>query len=234
MPRIKKILAPTDFSDLSKVGLRYALEMARDESAEVIAYHVIDFSADWSNRHRDYGPNWNWLAGSRHILDKFLAENFADCIDLAEVRQVVEFGAPHKNIVEVAAREGVDMIVMSTHGRTGLDHFIMGSVAEKVLARAPCPVLILPRRAGEGVTVRAKIPNIETVFASGETNHVTRNILRWTVECPIAGSLAKAEIATTRDPQSSVRFFEITDCSLWGEKGYCEQTCINRPVATRD
>ena len=73
----------------------------------------------------------------------------------------------NKNIVEVAAREGVDMIVMSTHGRTGLDHFLLGSVAEKVLARAPCPVLILSQRAGEGVTVRAKIPNIETVFASG-------------------------------------------------------------------
>jgi hypothetical protein len=145
----------------------------------------------------------------------------------------------------------------------------MGSVAEKVLARAPCPVLILPSRAGEGVRVGAKIPNSERVFVPGETNHVTRNILRWTVECPITGNLAKAEIATTPgsvamaagvqrgdiitkandqsissaheleafvrwDPQSTVRFFEITDCSLWAEKGCCEQNCINRPTVTAE
>jgi hypothetical protein len=66
----------------------------------------------------------------------FSPEHFADCIDLVEVRQVVEFGAPYKNIVEIAASEGVDMIVMSTHGRTGVDHFILGSTAEKVVARA--------------------------------------------------------------------------------------------------
>jgi nucleotide-binding universal stress UspA family protein len=65
---------------------------------------------------------------------------------LVEVRQVIEFGTPHKNIVEMAATENVDLIVMSTHGRTGLDHLILGSVAEKVVARAPCPVLIVPPR----------------------------------------------------------------------------------------
>ena len=50
MPRIRKILAPTDFSDLSKVGIRYALEMARDISAEVIVYHAIDVGEQWGNR----------------------------------------------------------------------------------------------------------------------------------------------------------------------------------------
>jgi nucleotide-binding universal stress UspA family protein len=95
------------------------------------------------------------LEESRRLLDKFLAENFADCIDLVEVRQVVEFGAPYKNIVEEAASEGVDMIVMATHGRTGVDHFILGSTAEKVVAHAPCPVLVVPRRGREGVTAKA-------------------------------------------------------------------------------
>jgi nucleotide-binding universal stress UspA family protein len=155
MARIKKILAPTDLSELSKLGLRYALEMARDASAEVIVYHAIDFGADWHNRRADYGPNRDLLEESRRVLDKFLAENFADCIDLVEVHQVVEFGAPYKNIVDKAASEGVDMIVMSTHGRTGVDHFILGSMAEKVVARAPCPVLIVPRRRQEGTTAKA-------------------------------------------------------------------------------
>jgi nucleotide-binding universal stress UspA family protein len=155
MPRIKKILAPTDFSELSKRGLRYALEMARDESAEVIVYHAIDLSADWFERRADYRPNRDLLEESRRVLNKFLAENFADCINLVEVRQVVQFGAPYKNIAEEAASEAVDMIVMSTHGRTGVDHFLLGSTAEKVVARAPCPVLIVPRRGREGTTAKA-------------------------------------------------------------------------------
>ena len=153
MPKMKRILAPTDFSDVSKSGLRYALEMARDAGAEVIVYHAIDFGADWHNRGAEY--NRNLLENCRRVLDRFLAENFADCIDLVEVRQVVEFGAAHKNIVEKAADDGVDMIVMSTHGRTGVDHFILGSTAEKVVARAPCPVLVVPRRGREGTVAKA-------------------------------------------------------------------------------
>ena len=156
MARIKKILAPTDLSELSKLGLRYGLELARDESAELIVYHAIDFSADWYNGRAEYGtPKRNLLVESHRILDKFLADNFADCIDLVEVRRVVEFGAPAKNIVEAAASEGVDIIVMSTHGRTGVDRFILGSIAEKVVARAPCPVLIVPRGGRAGAAAKA-------------------------------------------------------------------------------
>jgi nucleotide-binding universal stress UspA family protein len=118
--------------------------MARGKSSEVIVYHAIDFGGDWHNGREEYGPYHNLLEQSHWVLDKFLAEHFADCIDLVEVRQVVEFGAPYKNIVEIAASEGVDMIVMSTQARTGIDHFILGSTAEKVVARPPCPVLIVP------------------------------------------------------------------------------------------
>lgn len=152
MTRVKTILAPTDFSELSKLGVRYALEIAWDESAEVIVYHAIDLGLDWHDRRADYGPNRDLLEESRRVLNKFLAENFAD---LVEVRQVVEFGAPYKNIVEKAATEGVDMIVMSSHGCTGIDDLILGSVAEKVVARAPCPVLVVPRHERRTTTAQA-------------------------------------------------------------------------------
>jgi len=147
MARVKRILAPTDFSELSKVGIRYALEMARDVSAEVVVYHAIDVGGQWQDRPPVVAAPHDMLEESRRLLDKFLADNFADCIDLVEVRCAVEFGTPYKNIVEKAAAEGVDMIVMSTHGRTGLNHIIMGSVAEKVVARATCPVLVVPHDA---------------------------------------------------------------------------------------
>jgi universal stress protein A len=155
MPRVRKILAPMDFSDLSKVGIRYALEMARDIGAEVIVYHAIDVGEQWANRRTQVSLHRNILEESRRLLDRFLAENFADCIDLVEVRQVVEFGRPHKNIVEEAATDGVDIIVISTHGRTGIDHVIVGSVAEKVVAHAPCPVLVVPRHERQATTARA-------------------------------------------------------------------------------
>jgi len=144
MAKVKKILAPTDLSALSKRGIRYALEMARDSSAEVIVYHIIDLGDERPERRDVFGPYHDMLEDHRRILDKFLHENFADCIDLVEVRQVVEFGRSFKNIVEMADHENADMIVMATHGRTGLDHVILGSVAEKVVARSSRPVLVIP------------------------------------------------------------------------------------------
>jgi len=143
MEPVKKILAPTDLSDLSTVGLRYALEMGRSCSAEVIIYHVIDLGDHWIKREYS-GPVREMLERHSSMLDKFLWEKFAEEMKLTEVRQVVEFGGAVDNIVEKADGERVDRIVMSTHGRTGIDHLLIGSVAEKVIARALCPVLIVP------------------------------------------------------------------------------------------
>ena len=155
MDRISKILAPTDFSELSKLGVRYALEIARDSRARVMVYFAIDVGGGWHERPAVAPPYHDVLEDTRKQLKKFLAENFADCIDLVEVRQVVEFGAPSKNIVETAQNEGVDMIVMSTHGRTGLSHMMLGSVTEKVVACAPCPVLVVPRQERHEERARA-------------------------------------------------------------------------------
>jgi nucleotide-binding universal stress UspA family protein len=155
MSTIKKILAPTDFSETSKAGVRHALEMARGRNAEVLVYHAIDAAGEWKERPPAVKAYRDMLADSRKALEKFLADNFADCIDLVEVRCSAEFGTPHKNIVEKAEAEGSDMIVMSTHGRTGIDHLILGSTTEKVVARASCPVLVVPRSGHDGNIAKA-------------------------------------------------------------------------------
>jgi nucleotide-binding universal stress UspA family protein len=149
METVKKILAPTDLSDLSCVGLRYALEMGRSQGAEVIVYYVIDLGDQWAVRREESGPVREMLERHRNMLDTFLREKFPNELNLTEVRQVVEMGAAAANIIEKAEREGVDRIVMSTHGRTGIDHLLIGSVSEKVIARAPCPVLVVPVRKRE-------------------------------------------------------------------------------------
>jgi nucleotide-binding universal stress UspA family protein len=143
MESVKKILAPTDLSDLSCAGLRYALEMGRSRSAEVIVYYVIDLGDHWIKREYS-GRVREMLERHRRMLNKLLWEKFREEMILTEVRQVVEFGGAVDNIVEKAERERVDRIVMSTRGRTGIDRLLIGSVAEKVIARAPCPVLIVP------------------------------------------------------------------------------------------
>ncbi len=144
MSKVKKILAPTDYSDLSCVGLRRAFETAHESGAELIVLHVIDMSNDWFGKHENLGPARTLMAEQTEFLDKFLREKFGELMNLVEVRQKVELGAAHVNIADLAGREAVDLVIMSTHGRTGLDHILLGSVTEKVIAHAPCPVLAIP------------------------------------------------------------------------------------------
>ncbi len=143
MESVKKILAPTDLSDLSCAGLRHPLEMGRSRSAEVIVYHVIDLGDHWIKREYS-GPVREMFEHHKRMLDKFLWEKFPEEMNLTEVRQVVEFGGAVENIVEKAETERVDRIFMSTHARPGIDHLLIGSVSQKVIARASCPVLIVP------------------------------------------------------------------------------------------
>src|SRR6266508_1401383 len=100
MTRVRKILAPADFSDLSTVGIRYALEMARDIGAEVIVYHAIDVGEHWTNSPTKISPYRDLLEESLWLLDRFLAVNFAGSFYLFEVRKAVEFSKPHKNTAQ--------------------------------------------------------------------------------------------------------------------------------------
>jgi nucleotide-binding universal stress UspA family protein len=144
MEKIKKILVPTDFSELSSIGVRHALEIALKEGAELILCNVIALGEDWFVRPQEAGPVRDYLGEHERRLENFLKEKFADFKDLPPIRRIVEMGAPHTNIVLAADRENADLIVMSTHGRTGFNHLLLGSVAEKVVARAHCPVLVVP------------------------------------------------------------------------------------------
>ncbi len=144
MSKIKKILAPTDYSELSITGLRHAFESAYEAGAELFVLHVIDMGDDWFGKSKNFSPVRTLLAEQKEFLDKFLREKFGEFMNLVEVHQRVELGTAYTNVAEMAEREGVDVIMMSTHGRTGLDHILLGSVTEKVIAHAHCPVLAIP------------------------------------------------------------------------------------------
>ena len=141
MIKVKKILAPTDLSKLSRPALRYAIELALDSGATVMAYHVISEDSEWIGSEDKLNPANALLPKHRDRLHAFMMENFADLIDKVVVVEVVEAGVPYNKIVEKADREHADLIVMSTHGRTGFEQVLLGSVTAKVVARAKCPVL---------------------------------------------------------------------------------------------
>jgi len=144
MDRIKKILAPTDLSELSEGSVRYALKMAKSQGAEVIVFHVVDsVRVPYPEKELNtlYRRSLSNCSTFKEELDKHLRKVFPYLISKVKVRQEVDIGVAHERIVEKAVEEGVDMIVMSTHGRTGLLHMLVGSVTEQVVRHATCPVL---------------------------------------------------------------------------------------------
>ena len=131
----KKILFPTDFSTSSDAALKYATTLAKDMGAKLAIVHVVEPPAAYGAGEMYYGiPNPDLPA-----LQKMLeAVKPTDPAVPCEHRLVT--GEPAREVVELAKAEGVDLIVMGTHGRTGLGRLLMGSVAEAVVRRAPCPV----------------------------------------------------------------------------------------------
>lgn len=141
--KLEKILAPTDLSKLSRSALRYALDMAYSQGAEVIVYHVISEDGDWFVKDDALNPANSLIPKQKQRLAEFVKENCAEFLSKVKVREIVEAGVPYKEIVRKADEEKADLIIMSTHGRTGLEQMMVGSVTARVVARATCPVLSL-------------------------------------------------------------------------------------------
>jgi len=139
--QISKILAPTDLSSLSLAAIRCALEIASERQGEVVVYHVIESKHDWFDEGDPLDPASALVPESKKRLRRLIEENFAEHLQRVKVTDAVECGVPYEKIVAAAEREGADLIVMSTHGRTGIEELIVGSVTAKVVARAGCPVL---------------------------------------------------------------------------------------------
>lgn len=160
---IKKILAPTDLSDLSQAGVRYALKLASALGAEVTVYHAVNYDeiVEYGEEMKERValdrtlPPGSLLETYQVALARFLKDHFSDLKSGVQIHEKVELGRAEENIVERAKTEGSDLIVISTHGRTGLSHILMGSVTEKVVRHAPCPVLSIRPQSGHKATEKA-------------------------------------------------------------------------------
>ncbi len=141
MATIKKILCAVDFSDHSPVVADYASTLAKTMGAEIICLYVAPSLDQYVGFHVPPSSIENFVgeivSGADSTMETFIEENFKDIT----VSGKVVTGYAAEEILSIAGSEAADMVVMGTHGRAGIDRILFGSVAEKVVKSAKCPVL---------------------------------------------------------------------------------------------
>lgn len=148
MAEIKRILLATDFSDCSNHAREFACQIAVQFKAELHLLYVIH---DMAVEVPDFGMGLAFpgylenVSGVKRELsmkahEKLEAELSEPWVEQLQVVHSVRFGIPATKIVEYAQEHDIDLIVIGTHGRVGIPHVLLGSVAERVIKHAPCPV----------------------------------------------------------------------------------------------
>lgn len=154
--QFRKILVPLDFSEPSRLGLEYALSFAQEFHATLVLFHSIFVSAYvMGNRHTaHHAPTLiaNQQEYARREMEELL-EAISRKGGVAEIKIAV--GSAVEQIGKYVRKAGVDLIITSTHGRTGLRRVFIGSTAERLIRYATCPVLVVPNRAA-GKKMRGK------------------------------------------------------------------------------
>lgn len=146
---IARVLVPTDFSGPSEEAWKAACRLARALGAELILVHVFVEPSLFSEGPFSGERVREVYATSRAWIEKALEELAGAARDQGiAVRVMVRDGAAHREILALAAYEHADLIVIGTHGRGGLERALIGSVADRVIRLAPCPVLSVRGPAG--------------------------------------------------------------------------------------
>jgi nucleotide-binding universal stress UspA family protein len=144
MDEIKKVLVPIDFSDYSKNALRYSVNIIKQFQAKVSLVYVIEpmiYPTDFSmGQIAVPSSDLDISKRAREELEKLAKTEFGSDI---VVDIIIKTGKAFVEIIETASELDIDLIIIATHGHTGVEHLLFGSTAEKVVRKAPCPVLSL-------------------------------------------------------------------------------------------
>ncbi|MBN2373328.1 universal stress protein [bacterium] len=145
MLSIKKILVPTDGSDYSYNSLRYTSSFAKEYNVKVYIMTVIEIHHSIYDVYADEITMDMQESKIASLVNQRLDETEKKAIELGikDIVKIIRFGSPYNEIINIAKEENIDLIVMGTHGRSGIAHFLIGSVTEKVIRTAPCPVLVV-------------------------------------------------------------------------------------------
>jgi nucleotide-binding universal stress UspA family protein len=147
-----KIVIPLDGSELAEAALDAAIPLAKAFGSEVLLLGVLDLTAGMYDVYSEAFSPVDLKAQLEKFIDTALerAKKKGEAQGVG-TRRFLEVGIPHEAIAELARKEGADLIVMTTHGRKGLTHLLLGSVTEKLIRTAPCPILVVrpPEAVGE-------------------------------------------------------------------------------------
>jgi len=142
MVKIQKILFPIDLTDNSSKVIPYVLSLSEKYGSEICLLHVVEDFAKWGggiyiphiplDQYRE-----DTLKGAEKALDKVCEEKLKGC---PRFQKKIAYGDPAQEILNAIESEDIDVVVMGTHGRKGLEHVIFGSVARKVVRRSSVPV----------------------------------------------------------------------------------------------
>ena len=143
MIRLNRVLVPTDFSEFSRLAVTYACAMAERFGAQLHVLHVVPDPAMLVPEAAVFSVESMQAQSDRLVADaqKLLRQIPEGSQGSEPVIRDVRVGAAFLEIIDYAKSQDIDLIVIGTHGRSGLSHILMGSVAERVVRAAPCPVL---------------------------------------------------------------------------------------------
>ncbi|MGY3941809.1 universal stress protein [Aeromonas tecta] len=141
MPSIKSLLCPVDFSEMSNAVLDYAVFMAQSHQAELKLIHVVDQLHGFDS----YKILHMTAIEITHEMERQAKSQLKELVATLAIPATFEvrFGRAADEVVIQAKEDKVDLIVMGSHGRSGISHLLVGSVAESVVRHAPCPVLVV-------------------------------------------------------------------------------------------
>ena len=141
---IKRILFPTDFTENSSKILPYVLSVSEKYDAMVYLVHVIEDIPKWSGYYVPHFPfdlyKDDALKSAKKALDEICKNQLQGCPNF---KKKILFGDPIQEILKAIELESIDLVIMATHGRKGLEHVFFGSVAENVVKKSPVPVMIV-------------------------------------------------------------------------------------------
>jgi len=145
MIKLERILFPTDFSSTAEHALKYALSFASEHKAKLYVMHVISDSYSpvvfGEDGESVAPPSLETMeAKAKKLMQQLIPERYMKEL---KIEYIIVQGGPLKEILKSVKEHNIDLLTMATHGRKGISHILMGSLAEKVVQMAPCPVLTI-------------------------------------------------------------------------------------------
>ena len=177
-PKFQKILAPTDFSEQSVAGVRYAMNLRLKFGSTLTLLHVVEPVPLMS------GMESVALAQSDSEVAAWALKELEKLAQREaggdkQVARIVRTGKPFHEITTEAGEKVADLIVIATHGYTGIEHLLLGSTAERVVRHAPCPVLTVPAHTPPKRTVKTSPFKIKKLLVPIDFSDISKGALPW-------------------------------------------------------